>query len=405
MSSAAASSPFNVRVIGALIIAGIIGFIGFWAISAIAPQTRGGSAGGHGLSNSASGYAGIIALSEETGRPVEIIRNDSVPFGGNNRALLVISPPGEIDTARITERLEGYNGRVLIILPKHRGRPDPEHRGWERRGGFWNLAGGVVAEYAPGAEVTIVGNANRSVGVDLSSAAPFSVQLPEQVQVVRGTGLESLIESGGGTILARLPGRADTYVLSEPDLINNLAMGDPARATAALRLLRAIAEDDRSIGFDVTLNGLGSGGRSILQTAFTPPFLGLTLCLIAATLFALWQGFVRFGPAWREERKVALGKAGLIGNGAQLIVQARRVPDFAHRYGAMVREAAARRLHAPSALTGPALDRWLDRFVDQRGKRFSELLALLERSRSTDETVRGAAALGQWRKDVVRDSD
>ena len=106
----------------------------------------------------------------------------------------------------------------------------------------------------------------------------------------------------------------------------------------------------------------------------------------------------------RELRTIAFGKAALVANSAQLIVQARRLPGFADRYVAMVREAAAQRLHAPTGLAGVALDRWLDRFTDSQGRRFSELAARLEQARSAPDIVAGASALGQWRKDILRDS-
>jgi hypothetical protein len=101
---------------------------------------------------------------------------------------------------------------------------------------------------------------------------------------------------------------------------------------------------------------------------------------------------------------VPFGKAGLVENSARLIVQARRVPHFARTYVEQVRDAAARALHAPHDLKGDALDQWLDRFPSQRGHHFSRLAAELIAAGTTIEAVTRARALGQWRKDMLRDS-
>jgi hypothetical protein len=99
---------------------------------------------------------------------------------------------------------------------------------------------------------------------------------------------------------------------------------------------------------------------------------------------------------------VALGKSALVANGARLIVQARRVPQFAPRYVALVRDAAARALHAPPGLDGAALDAWLDRFPDAQGRRFTSLAHALTAAHNPIDCVAHAGALGQWRKDVIR---
>lgn len=416
--SAADSNPFNPRIIAGLIVAGIIGFVGFWVLTAFTPELGNGrNAQAHALSRSAVGFAGVVELAKAGGAPITVLRGasagvpgaDDSEFGG----LMVLTPLIGTTRAQIDERIGDFAGSVLIVLPKYLTGPALTGRDRVMRmGDVPDTVTAMLDSNVEGKSVTFLANrgpaGQAQVATRLWDEDAVTLRLPGQLQGIvqhDGAGMRPLITVGTRIIVAELPGRGSTYVLSDPDLINNMAMADDARAASAYALLTALAGPGEPIGFDVTMNGLGSGGRSLLRMAFVPPFLGLTMCLLAGGLFALWQGFVRFGPPWREARRVALGKAGLVANGAALIVQARRVPHFAARYGAMVREAAARRLHAPSALSGSALDIWLDHFADGKGRRFSEILSRLEIAQTAGECVEGAAALVQWRKDVLRDSE
>ena len=75
--------------------------------------------------------------------------------------------------------------------------------------------------------------------------------------------------------------------------------------------------------FDVTLNGLGSS-KSPLKLMFDPPFLAVTLAIVAALLLAGPAGDrpLRRAAAGRE-RAIAFGKAALVDNSAALVRKAR----------------------------------------------------------------------------------
>ncbi len=411
-SNALDANPFDGRIIAGLIIAGIIGFVSFWVLSAFAPELSSGRNGeGHALSRSAVGFAGVVELARAGGHRAQVIRDPDAGVAGASDSelggLLVLTPKSTTLASEITDRIDDTDGSVLIILPKYQAMTE---LGGADRVARYNLAANpaAVLQQAEGAEafrVTRLAPSQRRVNANLWGEGEVTLHLPPQLQLLSGKRLKPVISIDGATLVGELAGRGSTYVLSDPDLLNNLAMHDDARAAAALDMLRALAGPGEPIGFDVTLNGLGGGQQSLLRMAFTPPFLALTLCLLFAGLLALWQGFVRFGPPWREERGIALGKRALVATHARLVVQARRTRHFGARYGAMIREAAARRLHAPSQLGGLALDDWLDRFADSKGRRFSALLERLESARTTDECVASARALGQWRKDVLRDSE
>lgn len=415
-NSSGGAQSFNARIIGGVIVAGIVGFIGYWLISALAPTIDAEGAGGnHALSRSAVGFSGLYALAQDAGLRPQLLRDtqrNGALSGTGNASLLVLTPPTGTDPADIVKRIGDYDGPVLVVLPKYRPVRDPARRGWVRNGGgafgitdvlpaaHWRIGRRLFLlrpQVAPGSPVD----------VDISGDHITTARAPERLQLLHPEGLYAVTTVGDGLLLAGPQDEAfeNINILSDPDFLNNRALRSPESATAALAILRALDNGEGRLSFDVTLNGLGSGDRTLLKLAVTPPFLGLTLCLTVAALLALWQGFVRFGPPWREGRAVALGKAALVANGAQLIVQARRLANFAPRYTAMIRDVAARRLHAPSGLTGVALDRWLDRFADREGRRFSTLAGALDAATTPDDIVRRAAALGQWRREVVRDGE
>lgn len=398
--SGEAASPFNARAIAALIVAAAIGFIGFWLLSAFVPQLSSGNDGGaHALSRSATGYSVLVRLLEDAHQPVSVSRDDTPANGG----LIILTPTRPDAEAMNAIRMRHAAATILVVLPKWTTEAHPDHAGWVRRAG---LAQGPAAVLAGLVDSPVIVAPAPTGGPDWvdggGKRATFRLRVPEAPLLVNGPGLEPVVALGDGMLIARLTSQPNVLILADADLLNNHGVAQPERAVSAIRLVTSLA-DGGPIAFDVTLNGFGAG-RSLLRLAFTPPFLGLTLCLLLAAMLALWAGFVRFGPPWREQRAVALGKAALVANGAQLIVQAGRLVRFADDYAAVVREAAARRLHAPAGLHGDALDRWLDRFPDARGQRFSILTAALVAARSPTETLSRARALGEWRKDVLRDS-
>lgn len=403
------SRSFDPRIIGALVLAGFIGFIGYWLLTAFSPELSTGRNGGaHALSRSAVSFSAITEIARAAGRDVTIGRGRGEDAGG----LVVLTPDQQSSPERIAETLALYPDADILIVPqKWLTAPVELRPGWVRALPLGRTNSGMFE--LPGLEDSTL-DLTRPRGQRLSGTiygTPVTLPVPRgATQVVRSDAATTLIGAGDGALVARIDypvpdGPARTiHILADPDILNNHGIDDPARATAALALLDALGAR-YDLVFDVTLNGLGASDRSFLRLALTPPFLGLTLGLLIAAMLALWQGFVRFGPPLAADRAVALGKAALVDNGAALIVQARRAPQFAARYAAMVREAAARRLHAPTGLAGAALDRWLDRFADRRGRRFSDLVGALEGARSPSDTLAGARALGEWRKDILRDSE
>lgn len=408
---AAQESGFNPRLIGGVIVIGIIAFIALWALIALGPQLSSGKdGGGHALSKAAPGYAGIADLLERAGADVELRRRVETEIYEDYRPLTILTPTVRTRPEEMTELLDAQNASpVLVVLPKWFELPIP---GQKAKPGWAGpampgpppsrllppaLFGDVKLQTHPGQQTRLVHSEIAGRRID--------VALPANGIAITGDALETLIaHPSGGAILARTKDR-DLYVLADPDLINNLAFASPGKARAAVLLIDAIAEDANADGFafDLTLNGFG-GGRSLLRFAFVPPFIGITLCLIAAGLLALWQAWMRFGPALKPGRAIPVSKAALIANSADLIKQARRELDGADAFVHSQRSAIARRLHAPAGLDAAATDAWIDKHLPPGRDLFSSLARRLPLARNTHEFLADAQALHAIRKDLLRDS-
>ncbi|NYF30453.1 DUF4350 domain-containing protein [Sphingopyxis sp. JAI108] len=411
MSNAATNDHgFNPRLIAAVVAIGVIAFIALWALIALAPQiSSGNDGGGHALSKAAPGYAGIVDLAERAGAEVELRRRVEVESYEEYEPLLVLTPTHRTRAPEIAELLDAHRtGPVLIVLPKWQTMAVP---GQTPKPG-WASAGFPVRPPAKMLPPAYFGTVAIKAAPSKAQQVParlggrsFAASLPGNVQTIEGGNLETLIAGPGGAAVLAQVGEHDIYVLADPDLINNLAFASRDRASAGVVLIDALAEyaDADGLAFDVTLNGFG-GQRSLLRFAFVPPFIGITLCLIAAGMLALWQAWMRFGPALKPGRAIPVSKAALIANSADLIRQARRELDGADAYVKSQRIAIARRLHAPTGLDDAETDRWIDRHLRGGSDLFSSLARRLPLARNTHEFLADAQALHDIRKDLLRDS-
>ena len=407
---ATGESSFNPRLIAGIVVMGIVAFIALWALVALGPQIGSGNDGkGHALSKAAPGYAGIVDLLERAGATVEVRRKAESYHYDDYDPLIILTPTHRTRPEEIAELIAGAGGApVLIVLPKWEAGQIPgtdTKPGWVS-GGFPVTPPSKLLPSATFGQVDIrAEKAKPGRAPAWLAGRNIALALPADVQTVAGDGLETLAAApGGGAVLARAQSH-DYYILADPDLINNFAFASRDGARTAATLIDGIAEDADADGlaFDVTLNGLG-GGRSLLRFAFVPPFIGITLCLIAAGLFALWQAWARFGPALTPGRAIAVSKAALIANSADLIKQAGRELEGAGDYVASLRAAIARRLHAPAGLDAAATDRWIDRHLPPGSDLFSSLARRLPLARNTHEFLADAQALHDIRKDLIRDS-
>lgn len=348
----------------------------------------------HGLSVGATGYAGIIDVGRRAGLDIAVDRRIAAdtPRGLTVITLGAFDDINE-DDSDLAERVKRLRGPVLVVLGKHWTEPaSDQRRGFVRRSaGRRDMPRGVALR-------TVAADAR----LDLAPiGVADTVPLPRQVQSWSAANATPVLSVDGHALLVRKPvGGRDVLILSEPDLISNLALGDADSTRGGLALLFALSKGD-AVRFDVALNGLASDARSLLQRALAPPWLGLTLAGLTALVALLWAGFQRTAPPRIAPVPFAQGKAALIASGARLVSKTGRWRMLAPRYTGWVRESVARARHAPPGLDPAALDQWLDRFSDARGQRFSDLATRLDHARRPVEMIDAASDLARWRQEII----
>ncbi|MEY2926259.1 MAG: hypothetical protein RL367_736 [Pseudomonadota bacterium] len=406
---------FNGRVMLAIIAAGILSFVGFLFLSAYGPELKQDKSGrSHALSQSAIGYAGLVALREELGRKPGLIRSAE---GLKTTNLVVVAPEQRTLAKDLAKLVDDRNGNpTLIILPKRIAMADIFHRGWVR--GRDIIPGDEVAQIV--SKVTPISIHQQQVkdpirefpgGEEPDTVPPVTFGKGTVVQTMTGDKLVPyLYDDQGNIILAGIKGEDDedgaetvkpVYILSDPDVMNNLGLGTDRMAWSANGILNYLATDKQHlVDFDLTLNGFGSS-RSLLKLIFEPPFVALSVCLFVASLMALLFGLMRFGPPMRDRRAVAPGKAALVANTADLLRQAGHERDVAERYANLTRDSAAHDLGLAPHLSADDVLHRLDR-VSRTDAPFSALRRKLIFSETLDEMLAAARALYHWRKDKTQ---
>ena len=395
--AAAREGAFNPGTMLLITAIGSLAFIAMLVLGAYAPDLRSAHNGGsHALSNAATGFSGLVRLAEDTGRRPVIVRSQP---DLKNENLAVITPDhGSADLSKI---LEARGPRAtLIVLPKWLTIPDPKNSGWVR---VLTLLPTSDPERTLYPETPLKITRSKGHGeVLVSNPADASRGLhflaPAVVQTMSGKGLQPLITTPKGEILLAKLNRGNTYVLSEPDLINNHGMGDERQARAALALLDYLnSTGNDGILFDVTANGLGHS-KSPLKLAFDVPFLAVTLTIFTAMLLAAWQALIRFGPVQNRERAIAFGKAALVDNSAALIRKAGREAHLGSRYVDLIRERAISLFRLPATLDPEALDARLEGLDTRRS--FASAAEAAINARSREELLGAAQSLNQWLEEV-----
>jgi hypothetical protein len=394
VSDRADASPFDLRTVVLMIAAGLLAAAGFVLLIAYGPQFRAGHDGGaHPLSIGGTGFRGIVKLLDETGIETAMVRDDE---GLVRASLLIVTPTPDSDRTTLKHIAEVRRYMpTLYILPKWTVIPLPGKQGWIRRIGAPDTdeAQGLLSALAPSLRVAGGELPGRARPV---SAVSRGVIIKAE-QWLTGTPLTPLISDNGRTILGRA-GTGRMYILADPDLMANHALKRERAARTAIEIIAALRPDRGPVAFDLTLHGFGRS-RSLLKTLLSPPFLALTLALLAAALLAGLHAIGRFGPPRREPRALAPGKAALIDNAARLIRRARRSGRMGAGYVAMTRDAAAGAIHAPH-LGEPELEAWLDRSGPHDKPAFSQLAEAARRADTPATVTEAARALYHWRRSL-----
>lgn len=394
---------FRGRTVLVMILVGVLAFAALAVLSVYAPSLRSGNdGGGHALSKSGLGFAGVVKLLRAQGEPVIVSRGDSPALQG--RGLMVLTPSPNHDAKTI--KAAPFGGVRLVVLPKWAAAPHPLHRGWITRAEPLPTSGlaqrGALDAWSTQARV----NRRRGVSSPLltfDDGQRLRAGPVDRLQTISAPGLLPVLTDDAGGVLMARTADSKIYILSDPDLMNTMGL----KSLATARVADAIIARARPAGplvFDVSLHGF-KRSRNLFALALEPPFLGGTLCAVAAALLAGIAAAVRFGPVRRGRPPYAMGKEALVENTAGLIRMARREHRMADGYARLCRDLAARAVGAPRQLDADQLDAFLDRLSVQRGAApFSDLARAAREAAGLPDLMVVARKLYDWRLEMTRAS-
>ena len=401
MTAATDKPPlFNLRLLAALIVAGIVAFAAFMVLAAYAGDFRTGRDGrAHPLSIAATGFKGLVDLVVYSGGRARLIRSED-ELGTED--LVVIAIDEQVDPKAVAAVLQQREAKpTLLILPKWITLPSDTQSGWVYEAGL--LDPQMVAQRLKTIRSVQIQQDQRSndEAIGAEWLEHIKVPAPRNAQSIAGDGITPLITYGEGRALLAQLGEQPHYVLADPDLMNNHGLRNIRTAEAALQILEMLnSTGAETVSFDLTVNGFGRKPNA-LRLLFEPPFLAFTLALFAAALLAGLHGAFRFGPEPREERAIAFGKAALVENSAALVQQARREHRAGGAYATLIAEEAARASGAPLGLRGRELEMYLDRLSAHRGAKFSDLAARARVASNRAELLSATGALFSWKKELI----
>ena len=395
-------SAFSPATIIVAILVGVVALAGIGVLSAYGPELRSGNdGGGHALSRASTGFGALPALLRAVGKPV--IMNRGAITGSVEESLLVLTPTSATLPDAVDDLL--HEGATLIVLPKWGTIPHSDHPGWVRTIGPLPPNGALSPlpeELGRDTRLSTRPEAG-TVALRRPNGTPFGAPVEiENLRTLSGPGwIPVLVDEAGGAVLVRHR-RSPVYVLAEPDLISTHGLKTLNGARTATALVQLIAPESPVV-FDLTLHGL-QRTRNLLRLMLEPPLLGMTLALVGLAAFVGLQGVIRFGPARRTARVIALGKRGLADNTAGLVRLARREHHMARPYALLVRTAASRATGAPRNLTDPELDALLDRISRTVGAThtWSALAEQASAVTTPGDLMRAAADLRRWKKELTR---
>lgn len=396
---------FRARTVLIMILTGVLAFVGLVVLSVYAPNLRSGNDGGdHALSKSAVGFAGAAAFFKARGQTVLVSRGST---SDAEDGLMIITPSLYQDNKALNAI--SFGGRRLIVLPKWTYGAHMTHKGWVVKGQTAPADAIRQRLLEPYGKKIVLerrnGVSRPGMGwTDGGGALPTPGAI-ENFQTLKGPGLTPIIyDDRGGVVLAWVQ-KKDIYILSDPDLLNTKGLKSLDTARTADALVTGLNDEAGPLLFDVTLHGF-KRSRGLLSLALEPPFLGGTLCAVAAALLAGIGAAIRFGPVRLPPAPWAMGKEALVDNTAGLIRMARREHRMAGGYARLCRDLAARAVGAPRQLEEAELDAFLDRLGTQRGtaSTFSDLIRAARTASNIAELMAVSRKLYDWRLEMTRAS-
>ncbi len=371
------------------------------------------SPGANAFSRSAIGHGALVETLERLGVPVDIGRFRTVRSTRPMDFLVIASPPDSENLDSILDALDRYpqSARtVLMVVPKWQGRRDRNQPRWlatmellpERR---------IVPTLQRALQAHIGGRNSRIARpaatswtvVTLGDLHP-DIDQPQLLSVV---GLQVIIGSAEGALIARGQyGDRDLWLLSDPDLINNLGIGRGDNAALALRLIEGALPAGGRVVFDETIHGFEQA-PSLWRALLRPPFLPATLAGVIAIAVIAWAANQRFGAPLPAPQRQPGGKISLIANSSDLLLEGGHSGAALAAYAGTMARDVEKRLHLPAGLDDSARDTWLSRISSARktttdGPTLLRRAAEMGKGRPSEAQLTAMARdLQQWKREMI----
>lgn len=402
------SPIFSVRVLVALVAVGILAFVGLTFVSLVSPDLqRERDYDASAYSVSAIGHKALVETLRASGRTVLVSRGDSAVKAGPGNLLLAVEPI----SAELLKKVVGTarSARTtLIVLPKwliRRHEENPRWVDWHEPVGE-DLVAKIAAPLVRDLRLLRDREAREVSGSFIDAPMPLAV---DNLQLLRPhLDLEPLLKVGDGILLARV-GRnySRTFLLSDPDILNNLGIGRGRNAELTAMILDRLSGSDDAFVFDEEIHGFGQR-PDLWRNLLSPPLLAPTLAVSLALLALVLSGVRRFGPAMKARPEHAAGRGTLYDVTAMLLGQRGDYRLLAREYAAMTMRVMAEEMRLSRRLTTEERVRHIAEIGRRRGVEgdLRGMLAGLGYFGAAGtgrrvEAVALAARLNQWSKEVL----
>lgn len=250
-------------------------------------------------------------------------------------------------------------------------------------------------------------------------AAPLHTGAIDRLQSVTGPNLVPVLTGPNGeVVLSRVvvtAGRPQTatpvYLLSDPDLLDNQILSDPARTVTALDLVKALtppnpghlAKAKPTYVFNLTFNGMGFD-HDLVHALSRPPYIGVPIALLIAALGLMWAAFARFGPPALEDMRPALGRGVriLADNAARLMAVTLKEARLGPAYAQLMRDQVLRVRGYRQIDARESADDLADRIsqIYKATDRYSDLRAQAARVLTVHQLIDVALRLHAWKVEI-----
>jgi hypothetical protein len=341
---------FNRRTARLLTIV-IFGTVTITQLYMLFAETRieGARHGTNSYSVSAVGYQGLHEFLDRMGVPVLASRAMSGQRAGPTSPLVILESTTGYSSIeafrRMVEQAETREAAVVVVLPKWWGKPAADREEWVEEVGLRpvfdaRMVLGLCLDEEPAADSVL--------RPDPSDIGSWSVELPDvpaprlshpQLLAPGLAGVEPLISCAAGTLAATVHDR-ELLVISDPDLLNNLGLGD--NSVIAYRLLVEL-HGATALVIDETLHGF-TGAPSFWRELLEFPLLLVSLQLVVVFAAVLWVGSDRFGTPRPAPPRYPPGKLTLIDNTTRLIARGGHLSRSLDEYLRLTLRRSAREL-------------------------------------------------------------